>query len=139
MVRINPDPHAHGYQYEPSRAVTAFLPAGKNTDTVLHDLADAGFDRERIDVFTGEEGANRLDPEGKHHGLWVRFRRSVEGIFDEGHEILHRAEQNLRAGGAVVEVFTHGEQAERQRAANILKAAGGTDVIYWGRLMSEYM
>jgi hypothetical protein len=139
MVRINPDPHAHGYQYEPTRAVTAFLPAGMNTDGVLHALSDAGFERERIDVFTGEEGANRLDPEGKHHGLWVRFRRPVEGIFDEGHEILHRAEQNLRAGGAVVEVFTHGEIAERQRAANILKAAGGTDVIYWGRLMSEYM
>ena len=53
MVRINPDPHAHGYQYEPTRAVTALLPAGTNTEAVVHDLADAGFGRERIDVFTG--------------------------------------------------------------------------------------
>jgi hypothetical protein len=39
----------------------------------------------------------------------------------------------------VVEVFTDGEPARKERAADVLKSAGGTDVMYWGRLMAEYM
>ena len=139
MIRVNPDPHAHGYQYEPTRAVTAIFPTGRATDGVLTALADAGFDRARIDVFHGAEGADRLDPEGKHHGPWVRFRRFLTGQFDEGREVLHKAEEALRSGGTVVEVFTDGEPARKEQAAEILKAAGGTDVLYWGRLLTEYM
>ena len=139
MIRINPDPHAYGYKYEPTRAVTAIFPTTRDTTGVLRALTDAGLDQGRIDVFTGTEGADRLDPEGKHHGPWVRFRRFLTGQFDEGREVLHKEEEALRAGGAVVEVFTDGEQAQRARAVDILKAAGGTDVMYWGRLMTEYM
>ena len=112
---------------------------GRDTDPVLRALADAGFEQERIDVFQGAEGAARLDPEGRHHGLWVRFRRYLEGKFDEGHEVLHRAEETLQSGGTVVEVFTNGEPAKKDRVAEVLKAAGGTDILYWGRLMTEYM
>jgi hypothetical protein len=139
MIRTNPDPHAHGYKYQPTRAVTAFFPAGRAAAGALRDLTNAGFDRDRIDVFTGSEGADRLDPEGKHHGPWVRFRRAVSGMFDEGKEVLREAEETLRSGGTVVEVFTDGMVPTRERAATILKAAGGTEVMYWGRLMAEYM
>ena len=45
MIRVNPDPHEHGYQYEPTRAVTAIFPTGRATDGVLDRLADAGFGR----------------------------------------------------------------------------------------------
>jgi hypothetical protein len=139
MIRINPDPHAYGYQYEPTRAVTAIFPAARDAACVLRALADAGLDRGRVDVFSGSEGADRLDPEGKHHGPWVRLRRFVTGQFDEGREVLHKAEATLRAGGTVVEVFTDGEPARKERAADVLKSAGGADVMYWGRLMAEYM
>jgi hypothetical protein len=139
MIRINPDPHTHGYQYEPTRAVTAIFPTTRDSAGVLRALADAGLDHGRVDVFTGTEGADRLDPEGKRHGPWVRFRRFLAGQFDEGREIQHKAEEILRSGGTVVEVFTDGESARKERAADILKAAGGMDVIYWGRLMAEYM
>jgi hypothetical protein len=119
--------------------VTAIFPTGRDTTGVLKDLAAAGLDQRRVYVFAGAEGAERLDPEGKHHGPWVRFRRFLAGQFDEGREVLHHEEEALRAGGTVVEVFTDGEPAQRQQAANILKAAGGTEVMYWGRLMAEYM
>jgi len=36
-------------------------------------------------------------------------------------------------------VFTDGEPAQRERTANVLKAACGTEIMYWGRLMAEYM
>jgi len=139
MIRFNPDPHAHGYQYEPTRAVTAIFPRTRDTAGVLRAITEAGLDRGRVDVFTGPEGADRLDPEGTHHGPWVRFRRFLTGQFDEGREVLHKEEEALRAGGTVVEVFTDGEPAQRDKAADVLKAAGGADVMYWGRLMAEYM
>jgi hypothetical protein len=139
MIRINPDPHEHGYQYEPTRAVTAIFPAPGDTAGVLNALTAAALDQRRVFVFTGPEGADRLDPEGRHHGPWVRFRRFLSGQFDEGREVLHHEEQALRAGGTVVEVFTSGEPAQKEQAANALKAAGGMDVMYWGRLMAEYM
>jgi len=139
MIRVNPDPHEHGYQYEPTRAVTAIFPTGRDTTGVLKDLTAAGLDQQRVYVFTGPEGAARLDPEGKHHGPWVRARRFLTGQFDEGREVLHKEEEALRAGGTVLEVFTDGEPAQREQAAAILKAAGGTDVMYWGRLMAEYL
>jgi hypothetical protein len=139
MIRVNPDPHTGGFVYVPSRAVTACFPAGQPVDAALKALGDAGFDRERIDVFTGEEGARRLDPEGRHHGWWVRFRKTLEETFADDADVSHRADETLLTGGTVVEVFTHGDQQKKVRAAEILKAAGGRDVIYWGRLLTEYM
>jgi hypothetical protein len=130
MIRINPDPHAHGYQYDPTRAVTAIFPSTRDTAGVLRVLTEAGLDRGRVDVFSGTEGADRLDPEGKRHGPWVRVRRFLTGQFDEGREVLHEAEKTLRSGGAVVEVFTDGEPADKERLADVLKAAGGTHVMY---------
>jgi hypothetical protein len=139
VVRINPDPHTGGYVYVPSRAVTACFPVGRPADEALKALDAAGFGRERIDVFTGAEGSRKLDPDGRHHGWWVRFRKSVEETFADDADVFHRADETLRSGGTVVEVFTHGDKNLRARAADILKAAGGRDVIYWGRLITEYM
>lgn len=139
MIRKNPNPHEHGYQYEPTRAVTAIFDAGRDVDNVLKSLEADGFAPSRIDVFQGTDGADLLDPEGTNHGAWVRLRRFITGQFDEGREVLHKADEELRAGGTVVEVFTHGEPVEKERAAEILKAGGGHDVMYWGRLMAEYL
>jgi hypothetical protein len=139
MVRINPDPHDHGYEYAPHLAVTAFFPADQAPDAALRALEDAGFDRERIDVFTGPDGADRLDPEGQHHGRWVRFRKALEEVFSDDRIAFHGADETLRSGGTVVEVFTHGEKQKREQAVAILKGGGGRDVIYWGKWVNEYM
>jgi len=139
MLRINPDPHTGGYEYIPTRAVTACFPPDQVADGALKALDEAGFDRERIDVFTGDEGARRLDPEGRHHGWWVRFRKTLEETFADDADVFHRADQTLRSGGTVVEVFTNGDKDKKARAAEILRAAGGRDVIYWGRLLTEYL
>jgi hypothetical protein len=105
MIRIKPDPHEHGYQYEPTRAVTAIFPVPGDTAGVLNALAAAGLDQRRVFAFSGPEGADRLDPEGRHHSPCVRFRRFRSGGFDEGREVPHK-EEALRAGGTVAEVFT---------------------------------
>ncbi|HEX3150074.1 MAG TPA: hypothetical protein VHR66_18500 [Gemmataceae bacterium] len=139
MVRVNPDPHADGYEFFPTHAVTGFFSPGQETASVLSGLSKAGFDGERVDVFSGDEGAERLDPEGRHHGWWVRFRRTLEGKFADDADVFHRAEETLRTGGTVIEAFTHGDKNKRVRATEILKSSGAHDVIYWGRLINEYM
>ena len=42
MIRVNPDPHAHGYQYQPTKAVTAFFPPGRDPSAALKGLAEVG-------------------------------------------------------------------------------------------------
>ena len=41
--------------------------------------------------------------------------------------------------GTVLEVFTRGDKGLRSRAAEILKTAGGWDVIYRSPFITEYM
>jgi hypothetical protein len=136
MVRINPDRHVDGYLYAPTRAVTAMFGKGVNTDSLLRELVEAGFVDEQIDIFVGEQGAYQFDAEGKRHGPWVRFRRFLERMLDETHGRLHRIDETLRNGGCMIEVLIT-DLDRRHRVIEVLKIAGGIDVIYWGRLVSE--
>jgi hypothetical protein len=139
MIRINPDPHTGGYVYFPARAVTAMFPAGCDVQPVLRELAKAGFMDDRIDVFTGKKGAKELDLEGQRHGLWVRFTRGIEELFEDEYEEFEKAQRTLDAGGSVVAVFTLKDLEKKRQAASILKNHHGQDVMYWGPWLVEYL
>jgi hypothetical protein len=139
MIRLNPDPHNGGYVYVPTRAVTAYFPADSDLQPMLHDLVAAGFAENRVDVFTGPRGLERLDPEGRWHGLWVRLMRLLEDTFLEDFDQFKKTEQVLEEGGSVVAVSTLKDADRRRRAAEIMKAHRGWDVIYWGPLVREYL
>lgn len=138
MIRFNPDPHSGGYAYVPMYAVTAVFPAGMDLKGALRDLQASGFDEVRIDVFTKEKGEKQLDFEGKRHGLWVRFMRSLEDILGENADFFHRAEAHLRNGGSIVAVYVDGDDDLKQRAVQILGEHGGVDLQYWGSWTREY-
>jgi hypothetical protein len=125
--------------YGPTLAVTAFFPAGRAVHGSLTALASAGFDPNRIDVYSGAEGARRIDSAAKSHGQRVQLRRALEELFGGDPDVFDRADQTLQSGGTVVEVFTRGNLAKKMQAAEILKATGGQDVIYWGPLLTECM
>jgi len=137
MSRINPDPHKAGYVYQPTNAVTAFFPAGKDLQGMLDALSEAGFAKEKVDVFMGEQGATQLDVSGDMHGDWVRFMRQLWSTIADESEVLHRAEQVLKSGGSVVAVLTDGESTQRESAAGILSAHQGQEVTYWGPLVLQ--
>jgi len=138
VIRINPDPHTGGYVYFPTHAVTAFFPSGEDIRPVLKELSAAGFPDDVIEAFTGPEGLEKLDPEGRHHGWWVRFMRTIDDMFLEDDQEFRRAEQVLKAGGSVVAVFTFKDSEKKERAAKILEAHRGQDVMYWGPILREY-
>ena len=137
MPRINPDPHEAGYVYQPAKAVTAFFDAGQDLKGMLNALSEAGFAKEKVDVFMGAQGAAQMDLSGDRHGAWVQFVRKLESAFVDESEVLHRAETVLKAGGSVVAVFTDGEAAQKESAAGILNAHHGQEVTYWGPLVQE--
>jgi hypothetical protein len=138
MIHINPDPHKGGYAFIPRRAVTAFFPSNHDITGALQELARAGFENERIDVFTGLQGEEQLDLHGKRHGLWVRWARSLEDDFSDEAETLQHAEWYLRHGGRVVAVYCHGDENLKKQAADILMAHGGKEVQYWGPWIREF-
>jgi hypothetical protein len=137
MSRINPDPHETGYAYQPTGAVTAFLPAGHDAQPMLLALSEAGCTSENIDLFVGKEGAAQLDLAGERHGAWVRLRRAVERAFADETEVFERAEQVLQTGGGVVVVFTDEDAGQEERTAEILKTYHGEEVTYWGNMVIE--
>ena len=95
MIRINPDPHSGGYAYVPARAVTAFFLAGQSPQPALRALIDANFTEDRIEVFSGPKGAEQLDAEGRHHGLWVRFMRLSEENATDDYDMFIKADDIL--------------------------------------------
>jgi hypothetical protein len=132
MSQINPDPHAAGYEYQPTYAVTADFPHGVDFQALQRALADAGFGPDDVQVFQGAAGAHQLDLDGDRHGGWVHFRRALERVFADEIVVFDRAEEILRSGGVVVAAFTGGDAARKARAAVILKSHGGQEVRYWG-------
>jgi hypothetical protein len=139
MIRLNPDPRTGGYAYMPVRSVTSRFSAGGDAQGAAQALTRAGFRDDQIHVFSGNLGADQMDTGGRSHGLWVRFVRALEDIFTDEAALFHRADETMTSRGSVVTVFTAGREAERRRAADILKARGGLDTVYWGGWVTEHM
>ncbi|HEX2220848.1 MAG TPA: hypothetical protein VHG35_18775 [Gemmatimonadales bacterium] len=121
----------------PTRKVIGVVNTPDSLDRVLGELADAGFGREAIKVFSGDEGIRCIDPSGVHHGLIGRLTRVFQNIGDE-REHMDRYEQELRAGHFVVVVSTPDEQS-KERAREAFRVAGGHFVDYYGPLLIEHL
>ncbi|MBX7104249.1 MAG: hypothetical protein K1X57_09210 [Gemmataceae bacterium] len=137
MIRLNSDPHSGGFVYVPTGAVTGFFPVGVSNQPAIDALTAAGFDKDRIEVLSGPQGADILDVEGNQHGMVVRFKRSLQEVFASEYGLISKADAVLRSGGNVVAVFSHGDEHMRRKAAQVLVANGGQDVTYWGRWVLE--
>jgi hypothetical protein len=137
MVTINPDPHVKGYRYSPHRHVTAIFESRNALRPLLKDLQGAGFEKNQVEVFVGDEGVEKLDVTGKNKSILVRFLRDMEEFFTDETDHLMRTDRALRRGGFAIEVFTSGNAEKKAESARILKANGAREVYYWGRWVVE--
>lgn len=137
MSQVKADPHGAGYVYQPTHAVTALYPSSVNVLGIQQALAGAGFNADQIQVFQGQAGAAQLDLKGDRHGAWVHLFRRLGRVFTDDAMIFDRMEQVLQSGGAAVAAFTGGDDAQKARAVEVLKAHGGKEVWYWGDLVTE--
>ena len=120
----------------PARKVIGVVDTPDALDRVLQALARAGFTRDQIRVFSGDEGIRSIDADGVHHGLLARVIRVIQALGDE-REHMARYERELRAGHFVVVVSTP-DSASKERAREAFQG-NGHFVDYYGPLAIEHL
>jgi hypothetical protein len=110
-------------------SVVAFLDDPDHVEAAMQQLVEEGFEPDGIWVLCGTDGAERLDVDGRHHGLRGRVYRLIEWMSDEK-GILFRARDHLEAGGLVLSVLADEEQ--KVSAARILGDHGGHNMAHFG-------
>ncbi len=120
----------------PYDRVKALMDSPDDVVAAIEELADAGFEREKIFVLCGPPGAARLDISGRHHGLRGRIYRLVEQLGD-AREDLEQSAHHLKAGGFLVTVPADDESMST--VAEILGRHGGHDMIHYGQWHYEHL
>jgi hypothetical protein len=119
-----------GFLTYPTHSVLALLPDIDDAMSATQDLEAAGYSRDERWVLVGPEGAERLDINGRHHGLHGRIYRLVGHLGDDREELVNTA-HHLRSGGVALRV--HAEEERKADAARILRAHGSEHSVYLGR------
>lgn len=139
MVQVNPDPNTKGYAFMPDQSVTSRFPPECDAHAAVRELTRTGVSAEHVRVFTGAAGADLLDTKGEKHGPWVQFVRAIQDRLTDEAALFRRADETMRAGGAVVAVYLPDPDAQKRPVGDVLNAHGGTDTAYWGGLVTEYL
>jgi hypothetical protein len=114
----------------PAHQILARLPGPDEAAATAEALAGAGIPADEVFVLCGEEGARRLDPSGRHHGLKGRLVRLTQAITAYGDMIRDDASY-LEAGGVLIIVPAH-DGDERERAQRVLRHHGASAMRYFG-------
>ena len=130
-------PHRNqsGHYRYPMQRLVAVLDDEAATDDALARLRGIGVDLSSVHVLSGPEGAALLDRRGRGHGLRGRLLRVLQWTAAEN-DMLDLHDQALRDGGHIVYVPVRGED-RKERVAEALRAAGGHNLVYFGRFTTE--
>lgn len=99
-------------------------------------LKTAGFGTADVILLRGTEGADRLDGLGEVGGPWRRMVRAFQFMSMDQMPDFRTYEGAIRDGRAVVAVAA-GNRAAAIKARDILMAAGGHFINFFGRLSTE--
>jgi hypothetical protein len=99
-------------------------------------IADLGIGDERIEVFTGDEGAAVFDGSGRSHGLFGRVYRAIQfTLVDQAPDFTYY-EAAARQGRVVLSVKPQGEKQMRA-AVEVIRRDGGHFVNWFGAWSTE--
>jgi diadenosine tetraphosphate (Ap4A) HIT family hydrolase len=133
MARINPDPYAGGHLFALVHRVTGLLDTEAEVAATVRALEQDGVATDDIDIFTGEQGARRLDLFGREHGRAVRLLRTLEAVVGGEGETNHRIDDALHRGATLVCVKIHKRKSEEKaHAFRVLQALHAHEIHYWG-------
>ena len=99
-------------------------------------LAEAGIPDDRLEVFTGDDGAAAFDSSGGRHGRRARALRTVQFTLMDQMPDFAYYEGAARLGRFVLSVKPTGEP-EMRRAVDLLRANGAHFINYFGRFTTE--
>jgi diadenosine tetraphosphate (Ap4A) HIT family hydrolase len=133
MARINPDPYAGGHVFALVNHVTSLLDNEDAAMATVRALEESGVATDDIDVFVGEQGAQRLDLSGNGHGAVIRLLRRLEAAVGDEGAPNHRIDAALRRGASLLSVKVRNRKSdEKARVFKVLKALHGHEIHYWG-------
>lgn len=135
-THVNPDPHAEGFQWQPTNKVTAIIDRLDDVFSAIRSLQHSGFSEQDLSVFVGREGLAKLDVHGKGHGVFGRVIRAMESVTADQHPD-KEAEAALKEGHAYITVSTDGSDEQKATGERVLKAHAAHGVRYFGRLIVE--
>lgn len=135
-THVNPDPHAEGFQLQPTNQITAIIDNLDDVLSTMQCLTEAGFSDTDLSVFVGRDGLAKLDLHGERHGILGRIVRAADSL-TSNEEANQEAENALKAGRAYVTVLTDGGEEQKTTADSILKAHNASNVRYYGRWTVE--
>jgi hypothetical protein len=99
-------------------------------------IADLGVGDERIEVFTGDEGAAAFDGSGRSHGLFGRVYRAIQfTLVDQAPDFTYY-EAAARQGRIVLSVKPQGDEQMRA-AVEVIRRDGGHFVNWFGAWSTE--
>lgn len=137
MARINPPIARESSQYNPIHRVTGLFDSSDGVTRAVHDLEDAGFVGDAIELFAGPAGEEALDTTGDENGPVARAFRALEQWMSDTSEVHQEAAQTLHAGGFAIAVVVGTDEALKETAMSILTRHGGREVKYWSQFYVE--
>jgi len=135
-THVNPDPHAEGFQLQPTNHLTTIIDNLDDALSAIRDLTRAGFSDNDLSLFIGKDGLVKLDLHGKEHGIIGRIVRAADSL-TSNQEANQEAEAALKAGSAYLMVLTDGGEEQKTTAERILKAHNAKNVRYYGQWTVE--
>jgi hypothetical protein len=124
------------FKYHTSKVVGAFKNQNHAAEACVA-LRNRGFGDDEIEIYTGLDGERELDLEGKYHGIVQHFKRSLQHFMRADALQLEHYEGCLLRGNHVVQVHTNHET--KDAAHEVLRAAGGNHINYYGPLITEVL
>jgi hypothetical protein len=126
----------------PTEKVVGVVDDRGELEGVLQALSDAGVPDGQVEVLSGHDDAEKLDPTGEEHGPLERAMRTVQKALGDESERLETLNAELEAGNFVVQVGLSEEdddarEQEKQRVGRTLKDRGARDVAFYGQYQIE--
>lgn len=114
--------------YRPN-TIIAMMDREQDVRAALDDYVAAGLPENQFFVLSGKDGAARLDPSGKGHGMRGRLSRLMDRFGDQT-EILEQHARHMEQGGFGVAVPATEDQVEA--VSDILHRHGAHDAYHLG-------
>jgi hypothetical protein len=127
----------------PMEKVVGIAPDDATLDAVGEALSASGVDDDRVEVLSGREGEQRLDPKGEERGKLATALRTVQKALGEEAVRMEKLNDAVEAGQYVVQVEMpdldddEAYEAEKRSVGNALHDGGATDVAFYGKLAIE--
>jgi hypothetical protein len=99
-------------------------------------IAELGVDADRIELFTGDEGAAAFDGSGRSHGVFGRLYRAIQfTLVDQAPDFAYY-EAAARQGRVVLSVRPQGEKQMRA-VVDAVRRNGGHFINFFGAWATE--